>query len=247
MNYKNFHLRLIGFWLCLIVFSLGIRAAEELPFEKDIAAYEKKFQENPPAENSTFFVGSSTWTLWGKQLEEDFASLQAVNTGFGGATIPDLLRAVDRIVIPHKPKRILFFCGGNDVARKMEPGVVLDNFKKYLAKIWAVNPLCEVYFVSITQAPARKEFWPQTRQLNDEIRQLAEKLDGLYFIDTRPAMSDENGDIREDLFLSDRLHLNRQAQEIWIPIILDAVKNVTEKREKREKRDVTPALNVIQL
>ena len=69
-----------------------------------------------------------------------------------------------------------------------------------------------------------------------------EKLDGLYFIDIRPAMGDEKGDIREDLFLSDRLHLNRQAQEIWIPIILDAMKsgdelkNVTGNLEETKKQ-----------
>jgi len=227
-NHKSTHLRLPVFLLFLLAFCPYFKAAEELPYEKEIAAYEKKFQENPPIENSTMFVGSSTWRLWGEQLEEDFAELQAVNTGFGGAVIPDLLRAADRIVIPHKPKRILFFCGGNDIARKMEPDVVFANFKKYLAKVWAADPLCEVYYVSITHAPSRKEFWPQTRQLNDDIRQLAEKLDGLYFIDIRPAMSDENGVIREDLFLPDRLHLNREGQKLWIPIILDAVKNGNE-------------------
>ena len=213
-----------------------------MPYEKDIAAYEKKFEENPPMENSTLFVGSSTWRLWGKQLEEDFAEIQAVNTGFGGATIPDLLRAADRIVIPHKPRRILFFCGGNDLARKMEPDTVFGNFKKYLSLVWATDPFCEVYFVSSTQAPSRKEFWPQARQLNGEIKKLAEQLDGLYFIDIQPAMNDENGGIREDLFLSDRLHLNRDGQKIWIPIILEAVKNgdelknVTENPEQAKKQ-----------
>ena len=55
-------------------------------------------------------------------------------------------------------------------------------------------------------------------------------------------MNDANGDIREDLFLPDRLHLNRDAQKIWIPIILDAVKNgkelknVTENLEETKKQ-----------
>ncbi len=228
---RFFVLFLVLSWCCL-AFCAQVRAAEDLPFEKEIAAYEKKFAQNPPIENSTFFVGSSTWTLWDKQLEEDFAELKAVNVGFGGATIPDLLRAADRIVIPHKPKRILFFCGGNDVARKMEPDVVVGNFKKYLAKIRAVDPLCEIYYVAITHAPVRKPDWPKSDVVNDEIQKLAEKLDGLYFIDIRPAMNDDNGKIRENLFLQDRLHLNRDAQKIWIPIILKAV------NEEKEQKNV---------
>ena len=211
--------------------------AAELPFEKEITAYEVKLKENPPVENSTMFVGSSTWRLWQKQLETDFVDLKAVNVGFGGATIPDLLRAADRIVIPHKPARIAFFCGGNDVARKMTPDVVLGNFKKYLAKIWTADPLCEIYFVSVTHAPVRSASWPQSDQFNDSVKALAEKLDGLYFIDIRPAMNDENGNIREELFLPDRLHLNRDAQEIWIPMILDAVKNGQEMKNVAENLD----------
>ena len=223
------NLRLFVLLLCLAVFCPLVQAAvEDLPFEKEIAAYEKQFRASPPVKNSTMFVGSSTWTLWGKQLEEDFAELQAVNTGFGGATIPDLLRAADRIVIPHKPKRILFFCGGNDIAQKMEPDVVLANFKKYLAKIWAADPVCKVYYVSVSHAPVRKPDWEKTDRLSAEIKKLAEELDDLDFIDIRPAMNDAGGDIREDLFLPDRLHLNRDAQKIWIPIILDAVKSEKE-------------------
>ena len=211
--------------------------AAELPFEKEIAAYEAKFKENLPVENSTMFVGSSTWRLWQKQLEQDFAELKAVNVGFGGASIPDLLRAADRIVIPHKPAKIAFFCGGNDVARKMTPDIVLSNFKKYLAKIWKVDPLCEIYFVSVTHAPVRNADWPQSDQFNDSVKALADKLDGLYFIDIRPAMNDENGNIREELFLQDRLHLNRSAREIWMPIILDAIKNGQERKNVIENQD----------
>ncbi len=233
---------LFVFSWCCVAFCSQVGAAENLPFEKEISAYEKKFAENPPVENSTMFVGSSTWTLWDKQLEEDFAELKAVNVGFGGATIPDLLRAADRIVIPHKPKRILFFCGGNDVARKMEPDVVFGNFKKYLAKIWAADPRCEVYYVSVSHAPVRKADWPDSDRVNDDIEKLAEKLDGLYFVDIRPAMNDENGEIREDLFEPDRLHLNRDAQKIWIPTIHDAVKkgdelkNVVDHPERTKKQ-----------
>lgn len=217
--------------LVLFFGSTLANAAEAWRFEKAVAAYEEKSKENPPPKNCTMFIGSSTWTLWGTQLEEDFKEFRAVNRGFGGSKIPDVIRAYDRLVSPHKPQRIVFFCGGNDIAGKAEPEKVFEDFKTFLRLLWSENPECEVFWVSVSRAPVRKTSWEHTRKLNEMAQELSQKATGLFYIDVASQMDDESGETREDLFIQDRLHLNRTAQEMWIPVIKAAIKSSNEKQE----------------
>ena len=117
----------MGAIAALILLS-GFCPAQEFRYEKDIIAYEKKSAENPLPENCSIFVGSSTWRLWGDQLEKDFAEFHAVNRGFGGSTIPEVLHVMHRIVTPHKPARVVFFCGGNDIAGGASAEKTFENF-----------------------------------------------------------------------------------------------------------------------
>lgn len=234
-TYRNAACRVFAFALAVLALPFLPQVSQlhgaEWRFEDAVAAYEKKSKETPPPENCTMFIGSSTWTLWGKLLEEDFAEFQAVNRGFGGSTIPDILIAYDRLILPHKPARIVFFCGGNDLARKTEPDEVYGDFKKFLAKLWKDLPECEVYFVSSSKAPVRKPFWDNATVFNTKVRNLAEKTIGLYYIDTESLMKDDKGETRENLYLADRLHMNRDGQQVWIPVIKKALQEGKEKQQ----------------
>ncbi|GAB3327360.1 hypothetical protein GCM10027299_27880 [Larkinella ripae] len=203
--------------------------AQEARFESEINAYEDKSVTDPPVPGSTFFVGSSTWRLWGQTLEADFSRFNPVNRGFGGATIPDVLRVMDRILLPHHPARIVFSCGGNDLASGDEPETVVKNFKTFLARVWKENPLAEVYFVSNRHSPARQKFRKPVDRFNQQIKALAGKVDGLYYIDVVPLTDGKN---RDQLFLADGLHLNRDGQQLWIPVITAALDQQERARTK---------------
>jgi len=197
--------------------------AQEFRFEKDIVAYEKKNAETPPPENGTIFVGSSTWRLWGELLEQDFAEFRAVNRGFGGSTVPEVIHVMHRIVTPHKPARVVFFCGGNDIAGGASAGVTFENFKTFLIKLWDASPHTEVFFVSVTGAPVRERFFDETRKYNSLVRDLADTMTRLHYVDTFATLTGGDGKAEEKYFLQDRLHLNRDGQERWIPVITEAL------------------------
>ncbi|GAB3250480.1 hypothetical protein GCM10027347_08280 [Larkinella harenae] len=213
--------------------STGTRlVAQEPRFESEIKAYEAIAVADPPVPGSTFFVGSSTWRLWGQTLEEDFSRFNPVNRGFGGATIPDVLRVMDRIIVPHHPARIVFSCGGNDLANGDAPETVFKNFKAFLARVWAENPLTEVYFVANRHSPARKKFRKQGDRLNQLVNELSGKTGGLYYIDVVPLTDGKN---RNQWFMADGLHLNREGQQRWIPVITAALE---ERDRARTKADI---------
>ncbi|MDR1491895.1 MAG: GDSL-type esterase/lipase family protein [Planctomycetaceae bacterium] len=209
-------------------------AAQEFRFEKNIVAYEQKSEENPPPKSCTMFVGSSTWALWGKQLEEDFQEFQAVNRGFGGSTIPEVLYATHRIILPYQPAKIVFFCGTNDVAGGASGKTTFENFKKFLARIWAESPRTEIFFVTATLAPSREKFRKEMTEYNNLIKDMASKATGLYYIDALSTIVDEDGKAKEEFFQKDRLHLNRAGQERWIPLIKEKLRE-TEKAPITEK------------
>ena len=218
--------------LFVIVTTIGIVSAQndkpqkEERYEKDIVAYEEQSQKTPPPEGCTMFVGSSTWRLWGKELEQDFAEFKAVNRGFGGSTIPDVLRVMHRIVLPHKPARIMFFCGGNDIAGGATGDETFKNFKTFIKRVWDDNPSTDVFFVSVTIAPSRARFRDETSKYNAQVKELAEKTPHLYYVDTYSTLVGDDGVAQEKYFLNDRLHLNKEGHDRWIPVIKKAINDV---------------------
>lgn len=211
---KKFPITVVVF-CCTIALLVVSLQAQEFRYEKTIQKYEKESKENPPKDGCSMFIGSSSWRLWGKQLEEDFKEFDAVNRGFGGATIPELTFVMDRLYSPYKLKRVFFFCGGNDVARGAQPEQVFEDFKTFLSRLREKNPDTMVYFLSISRSPVREKSWEKTGKVNDMVRELAQKDEKLTYIDTLEAMQafmDAGG----DPWLEDRLHLNREGQKIWI-------------------------------
>ena len=212
--------------LVLVLIIIGIAkhsyAQKWLP---TVESYIEKSKANPPTIGSTIFIGSSTWTQWGTQLEEDFIEYKAVNRGFGGSKIPDQLAYMDRLLMPYAPARVLFFCGTNDVASGTSPDSVLHDFKFFLARLWTVYPETQVYFVSVPHAPSRKKHWMKGDSLNMLVEEFATRNEKLIYVDIVSAMYGADGKVREELYKPDRLHMNRSGQEVWIPILKNAMDN----------------------
>ena len=190
--------------------------------EKAIVAYEAKDQQSPPPQGATLFIGSSTFTMW-KTIEEDLKPIPVINRGFGGSTIPEVIHYMDRIVLPYKPGRIVFYTGGNDIAGGASAEKVFADFKTFVEKSKAALPNVQIYFVSSKTAPVRIKFAATVDRFNDLVIEYVKQTPGLHFIDTRPLLVNEQGGPREELYLKDRLHMNRAGYELWIPVIKSAL------------------------
>src|SRR4026208_820072 len=84
-----------------------VKAPAPAPCEKDILACEKADAKSPPAPGGVLFVGSSSIRMW-TTLADDFPGVPTINRGFGGSKIAHSTRYADRIVIPYKPRTIIF-------------------------------------------------------------------------------------------------------------------------------------------
>jgi len=191
-------------------------------WEPTIQKFEAADKESPPPQGAILFVGSSTFTMW-KTLAEDLKPLVVVNRGFGGSTIPDVLRYIDRIVIPYKPRQIVFYAGDHDLQSNRKAEQILADFQAFVEKVRKALPETKIHFVSIKPSPSRARVWDEAQKANRMVREFTEKTAGLAFIDTTKPMLDADGKPKPEIFLKDMLHMNRQGYELWIPIIKSAL------------------------
>ena len=101
-------------------------------WEGEIRAFEEADRQSPPPTGGIVFAGSSSIRLW-TSVKDDFASLPVLNRGFGGSQIREVTAFADRIVIPYRPRLIVFYCGSNDVMAGRTVPEVVDDFKAYVA------------------------------------------------------------------------------------------------------------------
>src|SRR5450432_3914149 len=85
------------------------------PFYSDIARFKKQDSMHFPPKHAILFVGSSSFTKW-TDVQDYFPGYTIINRGFGGSTLPDVIRYADDVIFPYQPKQIVIYCGENDLA-----------------------------------------------------------------------------------------------------------------------------------
>ena len=188
------------------------------PFQAEIEAFERQDRAAPPPPGAVLFLGSSTIRLW-TTLEQDFPGIPVVNRGFGGSQIEDSLRYAPRLVLPLKPKTIVFYAGENDLAAGRTPEQVVADFQRLAADVQTALPATRILFVSLKPSPCRAGLLDAMREVNARIRDWLQPDPRLEFVDVFTPMLDEAGAPRAELFADDRLHLNAAGYALWTRIL----------------------------
>ena len=203
-------------------------------WESQVQAHEKATADSPPQEGGILFIGSSTIRMW-KTLAEDFAPQKVVGRGVGGCQVSDMVYYAERLVLPMKPRQIVFYAGDNDIQSRKTPEQVLADYQAFVAKVRKALPQTIIHFIAIKPSPSRTKVWPEAKKANDLVRKWCEATPSLGYIDTAASLLDAEGNPRPEFFLKDMLHMNPQGYEQWIPIIKAAIGKAD------AKADVKPA------
>lgn len=188
-------------------------------FESSIIKYEEQDQKNGYQPGAILFTGSSSIRKW-KSLSEDMSPMPVINRGFGGSTIPEVTYYAERIILPHHPKIIVFYCGENDLSNdEAKSGLPLKSFKEFYRYMEQNLPETKVFFVAIKPSILRWNYWPKMVEANEKIEKFINSKDNYYFIDTATGMLDENGTVLQDIFINDNLHMNAKGYAIWTTVI----------------------------
>jgi lysophospholipase L1-like esterase len=187
-------------------------------WEKEIAAFEAMDKTNPPPPNAILFVGSSIIRLW-KTLARDFPEFPVINRGFGGSEMADSLRFAARIVLPYRPRQVVVYAGDNDLANGKTPEQVSEDYREFVRKVRDHLPRTRLAYIAIKPSPSRWKLAEKARTANRLIAQFSATDDHLAFIDIFTPMLNGEKQPREELFLSDKLHLNAEGYQLWTDTI----------------------------
>ena len=200
--------------LCVPVWLLA-QAPAQLPaksgrFQSDIERMLEKDKTSPPPRDGILFIGSSIFRLW-TQLGEQMAPLPVFNRAFGGSVTQDLLDRMDQIVIPYKPRIIVYYCGSNDVNAGESADAIIGRTKQFLKIVNEKLPDTFVYYTSIQKAPDKRSRWDVVEAVNREMERYSHQAKQIGYIDLNPVLFDHQGNLREDLFLPDKLHFRPES------------------------------------
>lgn len=194
------------------------------PFGSEIKAMEAKDKQSPPPKGIIVMVGSSSFRMWWN-MEQDMLPYKVLNRGFGGAMIDHVLGYMDRIVLPYQPKKIVMYCGENDIAAGFTPQRVLKDFQTFVERCRTKLPTVKIYYVCMKPSPARWSIWDKFQVGNRLIEKYCTTDPGLTFIDVSKKMIKQDGTVRKDIYTGDMLHMNKKGYtDIWAPMIKAALK-----------------------
>jgi lysophospholipase L1-like esterase len=208
--------------LLLYFFLLSfVSVKAQAPFYSDIQTFKKQDSAAFPTKNAILFVGSSSFTKW-TDVQDYFPGYPIINRGFGGSSLPDLIRYVNHIIIPYHPKQIIIYCGENDIAGSdttVNGKVVSNRFKQLFLLIKKQLPAAAIGYVSMKPSPGREKLWPEMIDGNSRIKKMLAKQKNTAFIDVYHSMFNKDGTVMKDIFIEDNLHMNAKGYAIWQKII----------------------------
>jgi lysophospholipase L1-like esterase len=192
-------------------------------YQYQIENFRKDDSLHPNRKTDIVFSGSSSIRKW-ESLSDDFSEYKVLNRGFGGSSVPEAIYFFDVLFLKHKPEKIVFYSGDNDVAFLRSSTDKIIKSYKYLFNIFNSElPNTKIYILSVKPSPARWKFWPQMQEINKQLKSLCDT--NLYiYIDVSSCLLDTSGKPKKELFTKDGVHMNKKGYELWAKIILDAIK-----------------------
>ncbi len=213
---KNFMFKIT----LLIAITFFAVSAKAQPFADEIVNFKKKDAVSFPPANAILFVGSSSFRKW-QDVATYFPNYTIINRGFGGSTLPDMIRYEQDIIFPYHPKQIVIYCGENDVASSdtISAQIVFDRFKKLYLDIRAVMPNVPVLFVSLKPSPSRWQMRDRMMGANKLIKKYLTKKSNAAFVSVWNDMLGADGKSIPNIFETDNLHMNAKGYAIWQKLI----------------------------
>jgi lysophospholipase L1-like esterase len=188
---------------------------EQDRWESTIKKFEDADKVTPPPQNAIVFIGASSIVRW--NLLDSFPELGplAIKRGFGGSLAADSTRYAERIVIPYRPRIVVFYAGDNDVEANHTPEQIAGDFTAFERKVHAALPATQIIFISIKPSIRRWPWIEQIKSANALVQGYCATHSHLTFVDIVPQMTGADGKPRKELLVEDGLHMTPAGYKIW--------------------------------
>lgn len=194
-------------------------------FENEILRFDSLDKANGISNDGILFTGSSSIRMW-STLEKDMGDMPALNRGFGGATIPEVLHFMGKYLFQHKPQIVVLYCGENDISEGASPEKVFASFQAFVKIMETRLPETKILYISMKPSIARWNLWGQYQAGEQLLKSFIDKNPNIEYMDASKTMLDKNGEIKKDIFIEDGLHMNAKGYEGWTAQILPILKKM---------------------
>lgn len=181
-------------------------------YERDIRILEKRYIREHI--NPVVFYGSSSIRLW-RGLQKEFPEYEILNLAFGGATLEYCIHYFDRLVKPVNMRSFVFYAGDNDIGIGRLPGEIFTLFQEFYEMFRENFAATRFTYVSIKPSPDRFPAVERIQVTNRLIKEFLAKEENTFYLNIFDAMMNGNGNVREELFLPDGLHMNTKGYDVW--------------------------------
>ncbi len=216
MNQINHFKMLVLGILFLGVFS--VKAQDPNRFKEQVDQLFNKEYNFSPNKKLVVFTGSSNIRMW-KDVQDYFLDYNIINNGFGGSHFSDLIYFYDELITKQTPKILFIYEGDNDIAADKKPTKILKEAKGLVKRIQKDLPQTKVVLISPKPSIARKNLKKDYIKLNNKLKKYCKKQGNVEFADVWSIMLDENGNVFEDIFIEDGLHMNKKGYDLWAKVI----------------------------
>lgn len=192
-------------------------------WDAEIAKLEAKVEKRTDLRNGVVFTGSSSIKNW-KTLAKDFNGIPVMNMGFGGSELADAVYYIDRLVLQYKPRVVVVYSGENDINAGVPVRRVLEDLKQFITLVHKSDPNTRIIVVSLKPSPSREKHLAKVREYNSLAANYINGVRNVEFADVFTPMLTPDGKFRDELYVSDRLHMTPAGYAIWTDLLAPMVK-----------------------
>jgi lysophospholipase L1-like esterase len=183
-------------------------------YDAQIAAIHERAAALAGEKPTLVLVGSSSFRFW-PQTDTVFATYDVINAGFGGSCFQDAWRLRDTLILAFEPSLVLIYEGDNDLHDGVAQEDILAHATNLLDDLTRRLPLSEFVVVAPKASRARYHLKDQYLELNAKLRSVAMNH-GAHWVDFWAVQHDTSGELRDELFIHDKLHLNDEGYAVWV-------------------------------
>lgn len=179
------------------------------------------FKSFPNSSNDIVFLGNSitAGTDWNELLQLQHAR----NRGISGDITFGVLERLDE-VIEGAPAKVFILIGINDIARNIPDSVIINNFKRMVARIQVGSPKTKIYLQTLmpvnntfTQFKNHYNKDEHIAAVNAALKKMAQG-DRVHILDLHAHFLDGEGRLTKE-YTHDGLHLNAAGYKHWAQLL----------------------------
>lgn len=189
--------------------------------EGDMRRYAEQNRALESTECDLLMIGSSSINLW-HTLGEDMAPMSVIRRSYGGSTIRDIIYNYNTVARGYRPRAVVLLVNNDitgDAAHDLTVGEAYDWFRVFGGMVRRDYPDVPLVVLSVTPAPVREAVRERQRRLNALLEEWAAVTPLVRYVDLTAPMYDAAGQLREEIFLPDRLHVNPSGYAEWTRIL----------------------------